>query len=84
MGDMIRQIRERFPFDMSEEEMCGDSCSYGCPRNLLEYMHAEISDWEQRMQQGEIPNFGDIQKFSKSGRMIYRVLEKNQLIKKED
>lgn len=80
MANMIQQIRDSFPFDISEEEMCADSCSHGCPRNLLEYMHAEISDWEQRLEKGDIPNFRDIQKLSNAGKKIYRVLEKNNLV----
>jgi hypothetical protein len=80
MADIIQQIKDTFPFDMSEEEMCADTCAYGCPRNLLEYMHAEITEWEQRLENGETPNFRDIQKLSKTGRKIYRVLEKNDLV----
>jgi hypothetical protein len=80
MAEMIQQIKDTFPFDMSEEEMCADSCAHGCPRNLLEYMHAEITDWEHRLENGEIPNFADIRMLSKTGRKIHRVLEKNDLI----
>ena len=80
MADIIKQIKDTFPFDMSEEEMCADTCAYGCPRNLLEYMHAEITEWEQRLENGEIPNFGDIQKLAKRAKKIYRVLERNHLV----
>ena len=80
MVDIIQQIKESFPFDISEEELCADSCTYGCPQKLLEYMKMEITEWEQRLENGEIPNFRDIQKLSKTGWKIYRVLQKNNLV----
>lgn len=80
MADIIQQIKEEFPFDISEEEMCADSCSHGCPKNLLEYMHAEITEWEHRLETGDIPNFGDVHKLSKTGQKIYRILQKNNLV----
>lgn len=79
MINIIQQIRETFPFNLSEEELCADTCSYGCPKKLLEYIQTEIAQWEQRLETGEMPNFRDIQKLSKTGMMIYRVLEKNNL-----
>lgn len=84
MADIIEQIKDKFPFDMSEEEMCADTCAYGCPRNLLEYMHAEITDWEARLDNGETPNLQDIQKISKTGRKIYKVLQKNDLVASDE
>jgi hypothetical protein len=81
MLNMIQQIKDAFPFDITEEELCAESCSYGCPQKLLEFMRLEIADWEQRLENGEIPNFRDIQKLEKTGRKIYRVLEKNHLLR---
>jgi hypothetical protein len=78
--NIIQQIRESFPFDISEEELCAESCSYGCPQKLLEYMRLEITEWEQRLKKGEIPNFSDIQKLEKTSKKIYQVLEKNNLV----
>ena len=83
MVTIIQQIRETFPFDISEEELCAETCSYGCPKKLLEYMHLEITEWERRLENGYIPNFRDIQKLSKTGKKIYRVLEKNNLVEKD-
>jgi hypothetical protein len=83
MFNIIQQIRETFPFAISEQELCAETCSYGCPKNLLEYIDMEITEWEQRLENGEIPNFRDIQKLSKTGRNIYRVLEKNNLVGSE-
>lgn len=80
MADIIQQIKEAFPFDISEEAMCADTCSYGCPKTLLEYIHAEITEWEHRLENGDIPNFRDIQKLAKTSKKIYKILEKNHLI----
>ena len=80
MADIIRKIRTSFPFEMSEEEMCAVTCSHGCPKKLLEYMHEEISEWEQRLAQGDIPSLRDIDKLSKTARKIYKILQKNRLI----
>jgi hypothetical protein len=46
------------------------------PKKLLEYIDVEITEWEQRLENGGIPNFRDIQKLSKTSRNIYRVLKK--------
>jgi len=80
MADIIQQIREKFPFDISEEELCTETCSHGCPKKLLEYIEMEIIDWEQRLENREIPNFRDVEKLSKTGCKIYKVLEKNNLV----
>ena len=80
MQRIIQQIRANFPFAMTEQELCTDTCSYGCPLKLLEYMDQEISDWEHRLENGEIPNFKDIQKLSQSSQKIYQVLARNNLV----
>ncbi len=84
MLDIIQQIKTTFPFAMSEQELCAETCSYGCPKKLLEYMHTEIIEWEQRLENGEIPNFRDIQNLSKTSRNIHRVLKKNNLVSSDD
>jgi hypothetical protein len=84
MADIIQQIKEAFPFEMSEEEMCAETCSHGCPKNLLEYIHMEITEWEQRLEKGESPNFRDIQRLSKTAKKIYAILEKNNLINRDE
>ena len=81
MREVIRQIREAFPFELGEEQLCTDTCSVGCPLKLLEYMEQEVLEWEARLDRGEIPNFRDLQSLEKTGRKIHDVLEKNQLVK---
>ncbi|MCW8933218.1 MAG: hypothetical protein OQK98_00705 [Gammaproteobacteria bacterium] len=80
MVDIIQQIRATFPFELSEEALCAESCSYGCPKKLLEYLHMEITEWEKRLENGEAPNLNDIKNLSKTSRKIYKILEKNNLV----
>jgi hypothetical protein len=43
-------------------------------------MNLEITEWEERLENGEIPNFKDIHKITKTSKKIYKVLEKNNLV----
>lgn len=80
MANIIQQIRETFPFSMSEDELCAETCAYGCPKKLLEYLHTQITEWEQRLEDGETPNFQDIKNLSNTSKKIYKALEKNKLV----
>jgi len=80
MQDIIQQIRANFPFAMTEQELCATTCSCGCPLKLLEYMDMEITEWEQRLNNGVVPSLQDIQKLSKSGYKIYMALKQNNLV----
>jgi hypothetical protein len=84
MSNIIRQVRAAFPFEMTEQELCAETCSYGCPKKLLEYIDMELTDWEQRLVKGEIPSFGDIQKLTKTSKNIYRVLKKNNIVNTDE
>jgi hypothetical protein len=79
MYDLIRQVRENIPFDLPETDFCADSCK-GCSIKLLEYLRSEIEGWEERLEQGEIPDFGDINQLAKSSRKIHDVLKENGLV----
>jgi len=80
MRKIIEKIRDAFPFTVSRNKLCGETCQYGCPKTVLEYMEIEISEWEQRLDNGEKPTFRDIQKLSKTSKKIYKILEKNKLV----
>jgi hypothetical protein len=79
MRQLIGEIRLAIPFDMPEASMCSDNCNM-CTMKLLEYLDMEVMDWERRLDAGEIPNFGDISRLQKTGKKIYRALEKNGLV----
>jgi len=80
MRNLIGNIRQALPFDRPEASMCSDNCN-GCTLKLLEFIDMELIDWERRLNAGEIPNFGDINRLAKTGRKIYKVAEKNGLVK---
>ena len=79
MRDIIEQIRGNIPFDLPEAYVCSDNCN-GCSMKLLEFLDMELIDWERRLETGEIPNFGDLNRVAKMGKKIYRVLDRNGLI----
>ena len=78
MLHLIGQIREAIPFDLTADEICGDSCQ-GCSSKLLIYLESELDAWEIRLADGAIPNFGDLNRLAKQSRKIYRALEANGL-----
>lgn len=84
MREIIRQIRKEFPFHLGEAELCTDTCAVGCPLKLLEYMEQEVIEWELRLDNGEKPDFRDIQNMTKVGKKIHRVLAENQLTRSVD
>ena len=79
MRELIAQIRQAIPFDMPEAQLC-EGCSKGCSMKLLEYLQMEIENWEYRLEQGDIPNFGDLKRLAKSSKKIYKVLQVNGLV----
>lgn len=80
MHQLINQIKTDIPFDIREAYVCTDNCK-GCSMKLLEFLDMEIYDWEQRLQSGEKPDFGELHRLASMGKKIYRVLENNGLIK---
>ncbi len=79
MQQLIQQIREALPFDAPGSYLCVDNCK-GCSIKLLEFLDAELTGWEQRLEEGETPGLGDIQHIAKLSRKIYKVLDNNGVI----
>jgi len=77
---LISQVRHNIPFDLPEAYVCSDNCN-GCSLKLLEFLDMELLDWERRLDEGEQPNFGDINRMVKMARSIYRVLQRNGLVR---
>ena len=67
------------PFDLPEANLCSGKCN-GCSQKLLDYLDTELEDWEYRLDAGETPDFGDINKIAKTSKKIYRVMKKNGLV----
>jgi hypothetical protein len=83
MRQLIEQIRAAIPFDLAENEICGDSCQ-GCSSKLLIYLETELDEWEIRLADGVIPNFGDLDRLAGKSRKIYRALAQNGLFAGRD
>jgi hypothetical protein len=79
MQKLIGDIRTEVPFDMPTEQLCTNRC-VGCPKKLMEYLDMTLEDWTCRLDDGEVPDFGDISKLAKSSLKIHRALEKNNLV----
>ncbi len=80
MMRLITQIRASFPFSLPKEKLCEGGCNRGCSLKLLEFMDMELSDWQQRLDNGEVPNFTDVQKLAKFAQRTQRVLQANGLL----
>ncbi|MEN8178254.1 MAG: hypothetical protein ABFS39_06485 [Pseudomonadota bacterium] len=78
MRNLIAQVRETLPFELTSEQICADSCD-GCSMKLLAYLESELDGWEQRLQDGERPNFGDLTKLARTSKKVYQVLKNNGL-----
>jgi hypothetical protein len=76
MQDLIQQVRDTVPFAISPEELCSGLC-HGCSKKLLEFLDMELEDWEHRLEAGEQPRLGDVQRLAKRSRKIYAVLQRN-------
>ncbi len=79
MQQLIQQVREALPFGRPQGYVCADECK-GCSLKLLEFLDLELMDWEDRLQQGEVPGLGDIQKIAKISRKIHKVLDNNGVL----
>lgn len=79
MQQLIQQVRETLPFGTPRGYVCADECK-GCSMKLLEFLDMELMDWEDRLQQGEVPGLGDIQRMAKISRRIHKVLDKNGVL----
>jgi hypothetical protein len=79
MQTLIKQIREAIPFDTPIALMCNGPCT-GCTKKLLDYLDMELLDKEKNLQDGEVPNLGEIDKLAKTAKKIYRSLQKNGLV----
>ena len=79
MQNLIDEVRSTLPFGASEAQLCADSCQ-GCSMKLLEFLESELDDWEQKLQDGVKPSFGDINRMGKTCKKVYTILKKNGLV----
>ncbi len=76
---LLAQIRQALPFEMDEAQLCRGPCQ-GCSKKLLEFIDMELEEWQTRLDRGEQPSLGDIQKLAKRARKVYQVMQNNGLI----
>jgi hypothetical protein len=79
MHALITQVRETLPFEAPATQVCSGDCQ-GCSLKLLDDLDGELCGWEQRLESGETPNFGDLSRLAKTSRKVSAVLQKNGLI----
>jgi hypothetical protein len=79
MEQLIDTVRENFPFDEADANICTGQCNT-CAMKLLEYLDTELDTWECKLKQGDTPSFGDINKMAKTSQKIHKVLAKNNLV----
>ncbi len=73
MRRLIDQVRTEIPFDLPEETICSGDCR-GCAKKLLEFLDAELSDWECRLDAGEVPLLGEVQRLGRCCRKVHIAL----------
>jgi hypothetical protein len=79
MRGLIAQVRAVMPFDQASARVCDGECR-SCGQKLLDFMQAELEDWESRLDAGTRPNLGDLDRLGRTARKVYRALEKNDLV----
>jgi len=82
MLSLIELVKEDFPFDDPNRQVCGDDC-VGCPKKLLELVETEIIYWEYNISQGELPSFKELSRFGKLCKNVRRGLLRNNLVSPE-
>lgn len=81
MQSLIDEVRNAIPFDTAEATLCADDAScQGCSVKLLEYLSMELDNWQQKLDDGVVPNFGELDRLGKTSKKVYKVLKKNGLI----
>ena len=79
MLNIIAQVRDEFPLNEPDANICGISC-IGCPKKLLEIVDDELCDWEAKINNGVVPNFGEIARLAKLCKNVRRGLKRNGLV----
>jgi len=79
MKNLIAGVRNDFPFNVSEANICGISC-VGCPKKLLEIVDTELCDWEAKLDDNVVPKLGEISRLAKLCKNVRRGLKRNGLV----
>ncbi|MCE0734026.1 hypothetical protein LWH48_14750 [Halomonas sp. G15] len=79
MHALIREIRTRVPFATPGSSLCRGPCR-GCSKKLLEFLDTELEEWEGRLEEGEMPRFGDLKRLEKLATKVMAALRRNGLV----
>lgn len=80
MANLIREAREKIPFQLSFDGHCEGRCDE-CPEKLLEFLDMDLSGWESRLKRGEVPNLGDVHTLAEACKEVYSILQKKGFVK---
>lgn len=80
MEKLIKEARERIPFNLSFDGYCEGRCDE-CPQKLLEFLDIDLSGWESRLKHGTTPNLGDVHRLARDCVEIYAILQKKGFVK---
>jgi hypothetical protein len=79
MQRLIQQIRVQVPLDTPEASLCRGLCKGGS-KKLLEFLDIELKEWEGRLEEGEVPRFGDLARLERLVSKVVATLRRNGLI----
>lgn len=79
MHNLIHEVRATLPLELSLADICSDECK-SCSMKLIEYISMELDNWEDRLDNGDVPDFRDLNRLAKSSKKIYQALKKNDLL----
>ncbi len=79
MRELIARARAEIPFGRPLERICGDDCK-ACSLKLLEFLGAELDDWEARLDAGERPGLAELSRLARTARKVHRALARNGVI----
>ncbi|MBZ0167248.1 MAG: hypothetical protein K8I00_10625 [Candidatus Omnitrophica bacterium] len=79
MEKLIKEARQKIPFNLSFDGYCEGRCDE-CPEKLLEFLDMNLSDWDDRLTRGDLPNLGDVHAVARDCKEIYAILKKKGFI----
>lgn len=80
MEHLIKEAREKIPFNLSFDGNCEGRCDE-CPYKLIEFLDWDLKDWELRLKRGDVPTIGELHMLGRSCQELYDILKKQGHIK---
>lgn len=80
IANLIREARDRLPFDLSFAGNCEGRCDE-CPFKLLEFLDMALSHWETRLERGDLPTLGDVHTLGRECQEVHAILSAQNLVR---